>query len=319
MPAPRASSSPRVGKPGPQKARPTGAPDPVRERPPRSRRAGKAGVAALRAGAADQPVVILDHPQLGENIGFAARAMLNCGLVHLRIVKPRGGWPNDRATAAAAGATSLLEAARIADGLGAATADLTRLYATTARPRDMRKPVLTPRAAAAEIIAAIAGGGRVGILFGRERTGLGNDDVSRADAIIEVPLNPEFPSLNLAQAVLLVAYEWRLAAMGKANPASRMGGRGGTPATQGEIAGLFAHLEGELDAVGFFWPEEKAPRMRRNLRTMFLRAGLTDQDVRTLRGVVKALAGGRKGRGSLRKSRASGKGSGPQRRSGSGN
>jgi tRNA/rRNA methyltransferase len=308
-----------VPAPRPPNARPTGAPDPVRERPPRSRRAGKAGVAALRAGAADQPVVILDHPQLGENIGFAARAMLNCGLVHLRIVKPRGGWPNDRATAAAAGATSVLEAARIADDLGAATADLTRLYATTARPRDMRKPVLTPRAAAAEIAETIAGGGRVGILFGRERTGLENDDISRADAIIEVPLNPEFPSLNLAQAVLLVAYEWRLAATGAAAAVSRMGGSGGTPATQGETAGLFAHLEGELDAVGFFWPEEKAPRMRRNLRTMFLRAGLTDQDVRTLRGVVKALADGRKGREILGKSRTSGHGPRSRKRSGPGN
>ncbi|MGE0650234.1 MAG: RNA methyltransferase [Alphaproteobacteria bacterium] len=276
-------------------------------------------MAALRAGASDQPVVILDHPQLGENIGFAARAMLNCGLVHLRIAKPRGGWPNERATAAAAGATSLLDAARISDDLGAATADLTRLYATTARPRDMRKPVLTPRAAAAEMTAVIASGGRVGILFGRERTGLENDDISRADAIIEAPLNPEFPSLNLAQAVLLVAYEWRLATMGEGAEATRMGGSGGTPATQAETAGLFAHLEDELDSVGFFWPEEKAPRMRRNLRTMFLRAGLTDQDVRTLRGVVKALAKGRKGRGSLKKSRSSGKGSRAKGRSGPGN
>lgn len=287
----------------PGTARPTGAPEPEAKRPPRSRRAGKAGVAAIQGGAADQPVVILDHPQLGENIGFAARAMLNCGLVRLRIVKPRGGWPNDRATAAAAGATSVLDAAQIFDDLGQATADLTRLYATTARPRDMRKSVLAPRAAAEEMTAAIAGGGRVGILFGRERTGLENDDVSRADAIVEVPLNPEFSSLNLAQAVLLVAYEWRLAALGAGATTGivRMGGGEAQPANHGDIADLFAHLEGELEKVGFFWPVEKAPRMARNLRSLFLRANLSDQEVRTLRGVVKALAEGRKGTGSLGK------------------
>ena len=295
----------------PGRTRPTGAPEPTAKRPPRSRRAGKAGVAAIRGGAADQPVIILDHPQLGENIGFAARAMLNCGLVRLRIVKPRGGWPNDRALASAAGATSVLEAAQIFDDLGQATADLTRLYATTARPRDMRKSVLAPRAAAGEMTAAIADGGRVGILFGRERTGLENDDVSRADAIVEVPLNPEFSSLNLAQAVLLVAYEWRLAALGAASigtalgaattGTARMGGGEAAPASHGDLAGLFAHLEQELDKVGFFWPAEKAPRMARNLRSLLLRANLSEQEVRTLRGVVKALAEGRKGKGSLEK------------------
>lgn len=291
--------------PRPGRVRPTAAPDPKATRPPRSRRAGKAGVAALREGAADQPIVILDHPQLGENIGFAARAMLNCGLVHLRIVSPRGGWPNERATAAAAGATSVLEAAQIFETLDQATADLTRLYATTARPRDMRKPVLTARAGAGEIVAAIGGGARVGLLFGRERTGLENDDVARANAIIEVPLNPEFSSLNLAQAVLLVSYEWRVAAAGE-GPGSRLGGGAGDVASQGELAAFFAHLEGELEEVGFFWPPEKAPRMRRNLRAAFLRADLTDQEVRTFRGVIKALTEGRKGRGSLEKSKASG-------------
>lgn len=300
MPAPEAGSSARVPK-----ARPTAAPEPSAKRPPRSRRAGKAGVATLRDGAADQPVVILDHPQLGENIGFAARAMLNCGLVHLRIVNPRGGWPNDAATAAAAGATSVLDAARVFDTLADAVADLTRVYATTARPRDMRKPVFTARAGAADLVAATASGGRVGLLFGRERTGLENDDIASADAIIEVPLNPEFSSLNLAQAVLLVAYEWRLAAQGRGAAGSRLGGGGGEPARHGEIAAFFAHLEAELDAVGFFWPEEKAPRMRRNLRAAFLRAGLTDQEVRTLRGVIKALTEGRKGKGSLRKPKGS--------------
>lgn len=288
-----------------KRARPTAAPA-ASKRPPRSRRAGKAGVAALREGAADQPVVILDHPQLGENIGFAARAMLNCGLVHMRIVAPRGGWPNDRAIASAAGATSVLEAAKIFDTLDEAIADLSRLYATTARPRGMRKPVLTARAGGEEIVAAIDGGARVGLLFGRERTGLENDDVARADAIIEVPLNPEFPSLNLGQAVLLASYEWRMARLGGAAVAAKVGGEAAEPAAHGEFSGFFRHLEGELDAVGFFWPPEKAPRMRRNLRTAFLRAALTDQEVRTLRGVVKALTEGRKGKGSLGKSEASG-------------
>lgn len=310
MPGPKAGSLSPASGTGGRRPRPIGAPEPEASRPPRSRRAGKAGVAALREGAAEQPVVILDHPQLGENIGFAARAMLNCGLVHLRLVAPRGGWPNDRAIAAAAGATSVLEAARIFDTLEAAIADLTRVYATTARPRDMRKPVFTARAGADDMVGAIAAGARVGLLFGRERTGLENDDVSRADAIIEVPLNPEFPSLNLAQAVLLTAYEWRVAALngtGGAVADVRLAGGLAEAASHGEIAGFFDHLEGELDAVGFFWPAEKAPRMRRNLRSAFLRAGLTDQEVRTLRGVVKALTDGRKGKGSLEKSRISGR------------
>ncbi len=260
------------------------------KRPPRSRRAGKAGVKALAEGASDQPIVILDHPQLGENIGFAARAMLNCGLVHLRVVAPREGFPNDRAIAAAAGATSVLEAARVFDTLAEATADLTRVYATTGRPRDMRKPVFTARSGAADIVGTIARGGKVGIVYGRERTGLENDDISRADAIIEVPLNPEFPSLNLAQAVLLTAYEWRVAALGEGEPV-RTGGPESPPASAGEMASLFEHLEGELDQAGFFFPPEKAPRMVRNLRSLLLRAELSAQEVRTLRGVVKALSG----------------------------
>ncbi len=259
-------------------------------RPPRSRRAGKAGVETLRGGARDQPVVILDHPQLGENIGFAARAMLNCGLVHLRIVAPRDGWPDEKAVAAAAGATSVLDAARLYATLGEAMADLTRVYATTARPRDMRKPVFTARGGAADMVAAIAQEARVGLLFGRERTGLENDAVARADAVIEVPLNPEFPSLNLAQAVLLTAYEWRIAALA-GPPDVRLGGPAAAPAPAGEVAALFAHLEGELDHAGFFFPPEKAPRMARNLRALLLRAELTSQEVRTLRGVIKALTG----------------------------
>ncbi len=275
--------------PGPRKA--------AAPRPPRSRKAGKAGVALLATGAVDQPVIVLDHPQLGENIGFAARAMLNCGLVNLRLVAPRGDWPNANAVSAAAGATAVLDAAQISDDLPGATRDVTRLYATTARPRDMRKPVLNARAAAADMVRAIQGGAKVGILFGRERTGLENDDIARADAIIEVPLNPEFSSLNLAQAVLLVGYEWRLAAIEDDICApEKIGGAPVPGASHGEIDALFAHLEGELNAVNHFFPPEKAPRMVRNLRSLLLRAKLSSQEVRSLRGIVKALAEGRGGK-----------------------
>ncbi|MFT5538739.1 MAG: tRNA/rRNA methyltransferase [Alphaproteobacteria bacterium] len=265
------------------------------KRPPRSRKAGKAGAEAFEANGANagsQPVIILDHPQLGENIGFAARAMLNCGLVRLRLVTPRAGWPNERAVAAAAGATNVLDAAVVHKDMTAAVGDLTRIYATTARPRDMRKPVMDARAAAADMAAAQKAGAQVGIVFGRERTGLDNEDVSRADVIVEVPLNPEFSSLNLGQAVLLVAYEWRMAMLGRGDqPGIRLGGAPGEDARQEEIAQLFAHLEGALDTAGYFFPPEKAPRMKRNLRTLLLRGGLNAQEVRSLRGVIKALTG----------------------------
>ena len=168
-----------------------------------------AGTDRSRAPAPDDgPVVILVDPQLGENIGTAARAMLNCGLGRLRLVRPRDGWPSDRAVAAASGADAVLDGATLFDTTAAAIADLEQVYATTARPREMIKPVMTPRRAAAEMRAAIGGGRPVGILFGPERTGLLNDDLALADTLISVPLNPAYSSLNLAQAVLLVAYEW---------------------------------------------------------------------------------------------------------------
>ena len=286
-------------------------------RRPRSRKAGKAGVALLKSGAADQPIIVLDHPQLGENIGFAARAMLNCGLVKLRLVAPREDWPNPNAVAAAAGATAVLDAAQLFDDMVSATGDVTRLYATTARPRDMRKPVLTARAAAADMVRSIARGDRVGILFGRERTGLENDDIARADAIIEVPLNPEFSSLNLAQAVLLVGYEWRIAGMDNDDATTeRLGGSPVPGARHDEIEGLFSHLEGELDAVHHFYPPEKAPRMVRNLRSLLLRANLSSQEVRSLRGIVKALAEGRGGKKGTGKSKGFGKTSAARRQPG---
>jgi tRNA/rRNA methyltransferase len=267
----------------------------AKKRPPRSRKAGKAGAEAFAAEGADasgQPVIILDHPQLGENIGFAARARLNCGLVHLRLVAPRAGWPNERAVAAAAGATNVLDAAAVHKEMSAALGDLSRIYVTTARPRDMRKPVMDVRSAAADMVAAVKAGADVGVIFGRERTGLDNEVVSRADVIVEVPLNPEFSSLNLAQAVLLVAYEWRMAMVGiDDEPGERLGGAPGEAVRQEEIAQLFTHLEGALDTAGYFFPPEKAPRMKRNLRTLLLRGGLNAQEVRSLRGVIKALTG----------------------------
>ncbi len=201
---------------------------------------------------------------------------------------PREAWPNEKAMAAAAGAGAVLEGAEVFASTAEAVADLGRLYATTARPRDMVKPVLGPRGAARELHAAIAGGQRGGILFGAERSGLDNDDVVRADAIIEAPLNPAFASLNLGQAVLLCAYEWRLAAAGA--PPPRMGRESAGPADKRELEGFYAHLEAELDAAGFLYPPEKRPRMVRNIRNIFARADLTGQEVRTLRGIVAALA-----------------------------
>ena len=233
------------------------------------------------------PAVILVAPQLGENIGTAARAMLNFGLTDLRIVRPRDGWPNEAAWAAASGADRVLDDAKLYDSVGAAIADLNHVYATTARPRDMVKPIFTPETAAARMREAFAGGGRAGLLFGPERTGLENDDLALADALMMVPVNPAFASLNLAQCVLLMSWEWHKA--GDTTEAERIEYQQTRPANKEELLGFFEHLEGELDRFGFLKPPEKRPSMVRNLRNMFQRAGLTEQEVRTLRGVVAAL------------------------------
>lgn len=249
------------------------------------------------------PVIILVRPQLGENIGTAARAMMNCGLTEMRLVAPRDDWPNPKAVAAASGADDIVEGAAVFDDVPAAIADLTHVYATTARRRDMFKEVVGPRAAAAEIAAA-GEGSRIGILFGPEAKGLNNDDVTLAGKIIEAPLNPHHSSLNLAQAVLLVAWEWRMTRIAEpeafvAGMADQYGEAGALPAPQADLIRLFEHLEAELDESGFLWPEDKRPVMVRNLRNMLQRAQLTEQEVRTLRGVVKSLAtlrGERRGR-----------------------
>ncbi len=238
-------------------------------------------------GDAPQPVVVLVGPQMGENIGAAARAMWNFGLDRLRLVAPRDGWPNPRAEAMASGASHVLDRVTVAATTAEACADLGFVFATTARERALTKLVLTPEAAMAEARAMIAAGERVGILFGPERAGLDNDDVVRANAVISVPTNPAYGSLNLAQCVLLLAWEWQRAG---GVPAADYRIPGGRRASGVEVDRLVGHLVERLDATGFFFPEAKRPSMVANLDNLLRRAPLTDADVRTLHGVIRALA-----------------------------
>lgn len=252
-----------------------------------------AGTDRSRKSVSGGPAIVLVRPQLGDNIGTAARAMMNFGLGDLRLVAPRDGWPNVRAVNAAAGATAVLDRLRLYDTTAEAVADLQHVLATTARPRYLLKPVLGPRRAAAEMRRWAAAGEPFGVLFGPERSGLDNDDVTLADALLTVPINPAYGSLNLAQAVLLVGYEWFQAgaeSAGEVRPAGRT-----HPATRGEIETFFAHLEAELDACGFLRNRAKRPSMVRNIRNLFLRAGLYEQDVQTLHGIVSELVRGRRG------------------------
>ena len=241
-----------------------------------------------RATATTTPVVILVRPQLGENIGMAARAMLNCGLSTLRLVVPRDGWPNDRAQRAASGADVVLENVEVFDSVADAVADLERVVATTARNRELTQRILTPRQAAAEVHGWIGQGERVGILFGPERTGLENDDMVHADTALSIPLNPQFSSLNIAQAVLLVAYEW--AAAGEETPAERMSDHATRPANKEELQNLFDHLERALDQSGFLRNKDMRPSMVLNLRALLQRAEMTEQEARTFHGVIKFLS-----------------------------
>lgn len=233
------------------------------------------------------PAVVLVRPQLAENIGAVARAMLNFGLTELRLVAPRDGWPNEEARAMASRADAVLDEARLFETTGAAVADLRLVVATSARRRDMAKPLLSPRQAAAELRAAAAAGEAAGLVFGGERAGLDNDDVALAHAVAEVPANPAFASLNLAQAVLIMGYEWFQAAV----PAKseRAGLQRAPAATAEAFEAFFARLVAALDAAGYFRPPEKRPSMVRNLRNLFVRARLTDQEVRSLHGVLSAL------------------------------
>jgi tRNA/rRNA methyltransferase len=235
------------------------------------------------------PRIILVEPQLGENIGAAARAMLNCGLTELALVAPREPWPNARAEAMSSGAREVLAAARRFDSVEDAIADCTRVYAASARPRDMVLRVATPRRAAVELRGAHAAGETVGILFGPERAGLTNDQIALAEAVITAPLNPAFASLNLAQAVLIVGYEWFQA--GSEAPAEELPMHNTRPATAGELDSFFARLEDALDKGGFFRARDLRPTMARNLRNLFQRAQLTEQEVRTLHGAISSLTG----------------------------
>lgn len=238
--------------------------------------------AALISSAAPPPVIILVRPQLGENIGKAARAMLNFGLTEMRLVAPRDGWPNPSAGPAASGADIVLERAAVYDTLAEAVADCGHVYATTVRKRGVTKPVVTPEQAAAEIHAAPT---RSAILFGPERSGLETDDVAVARKIVTVPINPEFGSLNLAQAVILVAYEWSKGQALAQPPATDLL----PPASQDELDGLIGHLEGMLDKAGYFFPPDRIPATRRTLRGVLTKPAWNAQEVRTMRGVLSAL------------------------------
>lgn len=229
--------------------------------------------------------------------------MLNCGLTDLRLVRPRDGWPNARATSAATGAAEVVRSARLFDSSAEAVADVEHVYATTARVRDMRKPAVTPAAAAVEIRQNAARGERSALLFGPERTGLDNDDVALAAKVLHVPLNPSFSSLNLAQAVLLVAYEWYRAGEGDGPASSATPTERGRAATSAQLQNFFAHLEQELDASGFLRVRHKRAVMLRNLRNLFHRASLREHEVRALHGILAALTGRRKDGAPTRRAR----------------
>ncbi|MFN0193897.1 MAG: RNA methyltransferase [Aestuariivirga sp.] len=244
------------------------------------------------------PVVVLVNPQLGENIGTAARAMANFGLHEMRIVEPRDGWPNKKAFTASSGAHWILEGATVFATLSEALTDMNFVLATTARPRGMIKDVVTPQQAGEDMRKRVGRGERVAILFGRERWGLSNDEISLADVIVTAPVNPAFASINIAQAVLLLGYEWyreQAPSLGQATPElPALDGPGlqtpdTRPATKEELYGFIDHLERELDAAGFFKTDEKKPGMLRNIRNLYARAGLTEQEVRSLRGMVSSL------------------------------
>ncbi len=239
------------------------------------------------------PTIVLVEPQLGENIGTTARAMANFGLSELRLVNPRDAWPNPRARAAASGADRILEETKLYASLEAAIGDCTLVLATTARAHDQAKPVISPEQAAALAAACLGAGEKVGILFGSERTGLENDEVGLADRIVTFPVNPAFASLNLAQAVLVIAYEWFKLVTSATLPFTMR--EKSAPAPKEQLMAFFADLERELERVEFFRPAEKRGTMQINLRNIFLRMGATQQDIQTLHGVIMAIAQGRKG------------------------
>jgi tRNA/rRNA methyltransferase len=259
------------------------------------------------AAEGETPAVILVEPQLADNIGMVARACANFGLDDLRLVHPRDGWPNEKARIAASGANYIIDDARAYATFEESISDLNWVCATTARQRDLRKPVLTPEQAIMEARTRIGRGERCGMLFGRERNGLETSEVANADAFIMIPVNSRFASLNLAQAVLLIGYEWMRGDAGRSlgrvttyeKPLSEglYMGRD-RPATKEELIGLFEHLERELEENGFFNPAHRKATVTQNLRTLLTRLNATEQEVRTLRGIVATLT---QGKGKARK------------------
>lgn len=233
------------------------------------------------------PLIVLVRPQLGENIGKAARAMLNFGLTEMRLVAPRDGWPNPDAGPAAAGADIVLEQAQVFDSLAEAVADCTHVYATTVRKRGVTKPVVTPEDAAREIRNQP---GRSAIVFGPERSGLETDDVALARKILTVPINPDFGSLNLAQAVILCSYEWSKHQQLTSPTVTELD----PPAPQAELDGMIGQLDSMLDEAGYFFPPDRVPATRRTLRNLLTKPGWNSLEIRTLRGVLAALANPRK-------------------------
>jgi tRNA/rRNA methyltransferase len=233
------------------------------------------------------PFFVLVRPQMGENIGAAARAMYNFGLDRMRIVAPRDGWPNPSAVAMASGAGRLLDDAQLSDDLAGSLSDCTFVFATTARARDLTKPVYSPEAAMKLAAEKIDAGGRVAVLFGPERAGLENDDIAQANAIISVPVNPNFASLNLAQCVLLVGYEWMRQSGEVEHESIEMAGT--EWASGQEVEHLARHYEDRLDVANFFFPEHKARSMKTNLRNMWSRMPMTRADIQMFHGILRQM------------------------------
>ena len=234
-------------------------------------------------GASPQPIIVLVRPQLGENIGKSARAMLNFGLTEMRLVNPRDGWPNPSAGPAASGADVVLERAQLFDTVQDAISDCRAVYASTVRRRDLVMPVLTPETLAKEVAASPE---RSAILFGPERSGLETDEVALANAIVTVPINPQFASLNLAQAVILLAYEWSKRGSLAVPPEKELE----PPAPHAELDGLIGQLEAELEAKGYFHPPSRTQATKNTLRTIFTKTGWSSREVKAVRGVIRALA-----------------------------
>ncbi|GMB82300.1 RNA methyltransferase [Shinella zoogloeoides] len=247
-----------------------------------------AGTNSERTLIAEGPAIILVHPQLGENIGMVARAMANFGLAELRLVNPRDGWPSEKAISAASKADHVIEAAKVYPSLEEAISDLEFVYATTARDRYGYKEVRSPVVAADDLRTRFRAGQKTGILFGRERTGLTNEEIALADELVTFPVNPAFASLNLAQAVLLMSYEWMKSGLASVEdtPFDALPQR---PAKKEELQGLFDHVEETLDARGYFRPAEKKPKLVENLRAILTRPSFTGTEIQVLRGIISCL------------------------------